>query len=109
MDTARLLENIFDLAQSAAGDVRHEGALRILIDLYRSEALKRPVTVGDACTASGMPSTTALRLIQRLHQEGYILRLQDHRDERRRFLSLTARSRMDLERLFDGVNGLLQR
>lgn len=49
----------------------------------------RPVTVGDACVASGAPDTTALRRIRCLEQAGVLVRSPDPGDGRRSLLRLS--------------------
>ena len=46
----------------------------------------RHVSVSSACIASGAPTTTALRLVNRLVSESILCRIPDEKDGRRDFL-----------------------
>jgi DNA-binding MarR family transcriptional regulator len=61
----------------------------ILLDLYANELLGRTVSVSSACIASGVPSTTALRWIDKMLRQRIIERVADRDDKRRTFLRLT--------------------
>jgi hypothetical protein len=61
----------------------------MLLDLAVARARFRRVSVSSLCIASGVPSTTALRWIRVLTEEGLIERQDDSQDRRRTFLSLT--------------------
>lgn len=52
----------------------------------------RAATVGDACTGSGAPDTTALRRIRWLEQAGILVRSPDPQDGRRSLLRLSRES-----------------
>lgn len=60
----------------------------ILLDLYISSKRNRQVTVSDACLASLVPSTTALRSLAQLEQEGMVERHRDPQDGRRIYVRL---------------------
>lgn len=75
----------------------------ILLDLYVSGAAGRSVSVGDACVASGVPTTTALRYLSKLIAEGRILRIDDHLDRRRAHMRLTADTEAAISKLIDRV------
>ena len=61
----------------------------MLLDLLHAEISFRRVTVTDLCIASGVPSTTALRYLKSMVQQGMITRRADHLDGRRNFVELT--------------------
>jgi DNA-binding MarR family transcriptional regulator len=67
-----------------------EPAWDILLDLFlaREKGL-RPVSVTSLCIASAVPSTTALRWIGVMVQEGLLVRDSDPLDRRRVFIRLT--------------------
>lgn len=65
----------------------------ILIELYLAAAVGREVTVSTACLAALVPSSTALRWIDRLCTEGFVVRTPDIKDRRRKLLWLTATGR----------------
>ena len=66
-----------------------EPAWEILIDLFIQEGEARPVSTSSACIASGLPTTTALRLLQRLCDAGLISREADRDDGRRNYVRLS--------------------
>ncbi|HTN13372.1 MAG TPA: MarR family transcriptional regulator [Sphingomonadaceae bacterium] len=68
----------------------------ILLDLYISSERNRQVTVSDACLASLVPSTTALRSLAQLEQDGLVERHRDPQDGRRIYVRLLpdAKARM---------------
>ena len=61
----------------------------ILLDLYASELEGRKTTVSDACLASCVPSTTALRWVRKLGEDGVVKRSADSSDGRRIYLTLS--------------------
>nr|WP_047167910.1 response regulator [Sphingomonas sp. Y57] len=61
----------------------------VLLDLLAAKLDGREVSVSSACIASGAPTTTALRLINRLVGENILERLPDAQDRRRDFLRLS--------------------
>lgn len=75
----------------------------ILLDLYVQGATGRRVSVIDACHASHVPSTTALRWLELIAAEGLITRQADPRDARRRFIELTPRGETVLTRLLGAM------
>ncbi len=77
-----------------------EPAWDILLELYYSDLRRRAETVSGLCIASGAPSTTALRWLQALENEGLLRREADPTDRRRFFVRLTAKARDALNELF---------
>lgn len=65
-----------------------EPAWEILIDLFIHEAAAKSVSTSSLCIASGLPKSTALRLLQRLCDEGLVVREPDRHDGRRNFIRL---------------------
>lgn len=61
----------------------------MLLDLYRAELDQHRVSVTSLCTASGVPTSTALRWLRALEDDGLIARRQDPLDGRRSFVALT--------------------
>lgn len=61
----------------------------MLLDLYRAELDQHRVSVTSLCTASGVPTSTALRWLRALEEDGLIARRQDPLDGRRSFVALT--------------------
>jgi DNA-binding MarR family transcriptional regulator len=79
--------------QLFAADLFADPAWDILLDLFASELDARPVSISDACLASGVPPTTALRWIQNMARAGHLHRTPSETDGRRVYLILSARSR----------------
>ncbi|WP_327752926.1 hypothetical protein VVT58_15520 [Sphingobium sp. SJ10-10] len=75
----------------------------ILIDLYISDAVSRPVAVSDACRAARIAPTTGLRWVHVLEGRGYIYRQDDIRDKRRVFLHLTSLGTEKVEAVLDRI------
>lgn len=69
----------------------------MLLELYLAVLEKRRESITSLCVASGVPSTTALRYIQQLTDDGLLVRANDEYDRRRVFVSLSAEglARMD--------------
>ena len=61
----------------------------ILIDLFIAGEKGRAISVSSACIAAAVPSTTALRWVGILEQNGLISRRHDPNDKRRVFIALT--------------------
>jgi len=65
-----------------------EPAWDMLIDLFIHEAQAKPVSTSSLCIASGLPMSSALRLLQRLCDQGLVTREADRQDGRRNFIRL---------------------
>ena len=70
-------------------DLFAEGGWNVLLDLFVAEIEQKHVSITDACIASNLPTTTALRHIHLLVERGLIQRSKDPADGRREFLRLT--------------------
>lgn len=66
-----------------------EPAWEILLDLFVRDADGQPASVTDACAASGVPTTTGLRYLAYLTQQGHVVREPDPLDARRTLVRLT--------------------
>ncbi|WP_157217226.1 helix-turn-helix domain-containing protein [Flavisphingomonas formosensis] len=95
----------FDVANNYWADCAATSApeLSILMDLYINEQDHRSVSVGDACIAARVPSTSALRSIDSLIGSGMVIRYPDPRDSRRKLLQLTDLSRSLVRGFVDEV------
>lgn len=74
-------------------------ALTILLDLYVSDRENRQVAVSDAVAVSGAPTSTALRCIATMENDGYVSKQPDPSDKRRTLLQATPRAIADIEKL----------
>jgi FixJ family two-component response regulator len=70
------------------GTLFGDPAWDMLLDLLLAKLEKRTVSVSSACIASGAPTTTALRLVNRLVADGILCRQPDAQDGRRDFLTI---------------------
>lgn len=75
----------------------------ILLDLYICHAQGSRGTISDACLASGVPATTALRWIRILESRDLVLRERDPNDRRRTFLALSDEGVQKMEQALDGA------
>jgi len=74
----------------------------ILLELYIMRVANKPVRVKNACLASGVPATTALRWIGLLQEQGLIERSADTTDHRVRWVSLTDHAFRTMHQLLSG-------
>ncbi len=79
MDRKRVLPSV------AGGDAAWE----MLLDLAMAQAAGRQVSVSALCASAGTSTTTALRRLEALEQEGLVERRPDPEDRRRVWLQLT--------------------
>lgn len=75
----------------------------ILLELTAARALHERISVKSLCIASGVPSTTALRWIAELTENGWIERSKDDGDKRRSFVSLTDKGARGMARYFNEI------
>lgn len=61
----------------------------VLLDLFIRQIEGRSTTVSSACIAASVPTTTALRCIESLHQANLVRRVRNPADSRSRLLELT--------------------
>lgn len=84
-------------------DLFGEPAWDILLDLYIAQAEGKPVSVSSACIGSAAPSTTGLRWLGVLADEGLVVRENDSNDNRRVLVRLTSVGLTAMERYFETV------
>lgn len=72
----------------------------ILLDLAAAAAEHKRISITSACTAAGVPPTTALRWIGELINTGLVERTEDVTDRRRAFVALTDRGSRAVARFF---------
>lgn len=72
----------------------------MLVELFIEQAAGRRVSTSSICIASGLPMSTALRLLRYLCDGGYLIREPDPLDGRRRFIRLGAEIAAELTRYF---------
>lgn len=79
------------------GDWFADPAWDLLLDLFAAQSLGRRVSISSACIAANVPPTTALRWIDKLVDDGVLLREDDPLDGRRSFLGLAPEVAVRLE------------
>ena len=72
-----------------ADELFGEPAWDMLLDLFIHEAEAKTVSTSSLCIASGLPMSSALRLLQRLCDAELVTREADRHDGRRNFIRLT--------------------
>lgn len=77
-----------------------EPAWDILLELFIAARENRDVSVSGACSASGVPTSTALRSIAVLQERGLIMRDHDPQDGRRSFVRISSAGLAELNRYF---------
>lgn len=80
-----------------------EPAWDMLLDLLQAELGQRRVSVSSLCIASGVPSTTGLRWLNYMVEQGLVVRRADPEDGRRVFVELVPEVSRDLRRYFVDV------
>lgn len=63
----------------------------ILLELYTFRSSQQRTSVSKLCLTAGVPTTTALRWIEKLHSDGLVERQPDPLDGRRVWISLSER------------------
>ena len=66
-----------------------EPAWDLLLELYAAEIRQQRMSISNACLASAVAQSTALRWIAKLEKDGWVKRESDPLDGRRFWLSLT--------------------
>lgn len=90
LETARQLLSVRRKREKAFGaKLFCDPAWDILVELYVARSDRSDLSVGDACIASGVPLTSALRCCQALQKRNLVRRERDPHDRRRIFLRLT--------------------
>lgn len=89
------------LESEVATDLFADPAFNILLTLYVSRSEARDISTSAACTASGVPTTTALRWINALARRGMIHKRSLASDRRFTYLELSDTTCTALDRFFD--------
>lgn len=90
-DDARVLENARSVMRRrmlrrqllGAADLFGEPAWDMLLDLFVHECEGKSLAMSSLCISAGIPTSSAMKLIQRLCYAGILERIPDHRDGRR--------------------------
>jgi hypothetical protein len=81
-------------------DMFADPAWDILIDLFIAYEEGRGISISSACIASAVPTTTALRWLKLLEEEGHISRTMDPSDARRVNLYLSEATATKVRQFF---------
>jgi FixJ family two-component response regulator len=84
----RVLRNEAKRRKLFNGALFGDPAWNMLLDLLSAKLQGHTVPVSSACIASGAPTTTALRLVNRLVEDAVLVRVPDPKDGRRDFLEI---------------------
>ena len=80
-----------------------EPAWDILLDLFAARLQKKRISVTSACTASGVPLTTALRWLRVLEDSRMIERYDSETDQRVTWVKLTASASNSMFNFFKDI------
>lgn len=72
-----------------ASDLFSDPAWDMLLDLAAARLEGRQVSVSSLCIAAAVPTTTALRWIKRMCDDGLLVRIEDPADRRRAFIAMS--------------------
>jgi DNA-binding MarR family transcriptional regulator len=79
-------------ARHFAGNLFAEPMWDMLLDLYIADCERRRITVKSVCIGADVPTTTALRHLSWLHEQGLVERLSHPRDARSTYVRLSAQA-----------------
>lgn len=71
----------------------------ILLALYKAELAQRRISISNCCYAAQVATTTGLRHIAALCEQGVVVRTPDPLDARRMFLSLSGEASAAMQRI----------
>ncbi len=91
-------------AAAGVGGLFGEPAWDILLDVFIAQKSRQEIQVSSVCLEAGVPSTTILRWLTRLEQEGLIYRAFDNVDGRRRYVRLTDAGEALMIRVLEAIN-----
>lgn len=84
----KLIRAEYSRARVIGGKILGDPAWNILLDLLLASLEGRQVAVSSACIVAGVATTTALRLVNRMVDDGVLVRIPDESDGRRHFLAI---------------------
>ena len=91
LETARALYRERRLrARHFAGSLFAEPTWDMLLDLFIADCERRKITIKSVCIGANVPTTTAMRHLRWLHEQGLVERLSHPRDARSTHVRLTA-------------------
>jgi DNA-binding MarR family transcriptional regulator len=99
----RIIAARADRRKFFADDLFADPAWDILLELYALKCEHRRTSVSKLCIAAGIPTTTALRWLEKLHKEGLIEREPDPLDARRVWVAISDQGAEAMERYLSEV------
>lgn len=104
-DHVRMIIRNRRLREEAVGSkLFSDPAWDMMLDLYAAHLDRKRVSVSSLCIASAVPSSTALRWIGLLADQGLVERVEDHLDGRRIWVQLTALGQQRMRDYFQKSN-----
>lgn len=76
----------------------------ILLESYAAYLLEQRTSVSVLCDAAAVPATTALRWLNKLEQEGLLVRRDDPLDRRRTWMELTPAAAATMRRYLEAIS-----
>lgn len=105
--TAKEIRQLLNARRARAAffgaDLFSDPAWDILLFTYAARLEQQRVSIGAVCESAAVPSTTALRWINKLEQDGWVSRSDDPLDGRRAWIELSPRGLVRMERYLDSV------
>jgi DNA-binding MarR family transcriptional regulator len=74
-----------------------DAAWELLLDAHAAEKKQKKISITDLGLSADIPQSTTLRYIERLEQDGYLIRTPDVHDKRRVFISLSEAGRKAMD------------
>lgn len=87
-----------------AEDLFSDPAWDILLEAFHADLAQQRVTISGLCFASCVPSTTALRWLRKLEEDGWLVRCADPTDGRRYWVELSPIGSATMQRYFGAVS-----
>lgn len=87
-------------------DLFADPAWDILLEAYAAYSEDQSTSVTALCNAAAVPSTTALRWVRKLEQDGFLARRDDPVDGRRTWIEITPAAAATMRRYIDAVSVL---
>jgi Winged helix DNA-binding domain len=84
-----IVANYRDRTRFFPADLFVDPAWNLTLDLFVSEVEGKRISVSSALIVAGIPSTTALRLLERLVELGLLVKTPDATDRRRIYVTLS--------------------
>lgn len=84
-------------------DLFADPAWDMLLEAYAADLVQSRLSVTALCHCAAVPATTALRWLQKLEQNGWLVRKKDPLDARRNWIELTPRGSARMSQYFSTV------